>query len=633
MFVGSASLIGQIVRPRNNLVLKPSRYHLLGLIGQGQFGQVFCAVDRKTGALVALKDLDHRRFPTKQFLRELRFLLSLRHPNIVACQTLEHKKDSRYLVMDYCEGGTLRSLLESGERLSLTQTLKIITDILRGLEYAHKQEIIHCDIKPENILLKLEANSWTAQISDFGIARLSQEQMGSNSGATGSPAYMAPERFYGQYSPASDLYAVGVLLYEMIVGERPFSGVPLDLMKEHLNRSVKIPETVPFILRSLLTTALQKLPSRRFSSATEMLKSIQLAAEVEEITQTAGQLWQMPATQGKTGEFKSVQQEFLESPITHLVVKEQQVYLSMADQVKCRTYRNGMLQGALDSQWQVFFPQPPTQLYVSKQSCFVVTQSRLKTRDNYSFSLYELPRSGAPEPSTDALILFSALGERMFLNPDPNGQWLTYGISAADPILPAGNRPHQPIRLRFLRLAEMRQIASQVSVSQLSQLQVLNRRYGVAICQSSPEALVEAGSRLHIFNRRGQRVITFSLPVTLSHLTPSQGSASRSLALESSNPSVGLLIDFQPWRVQRIPLGIAPDFIRATPWGYVLANRQGQVVLLNDLGEAIADFQVPGTITAIAAFEVYGLLIATWQSVEGVLHTIDLRELKLNLIF
>ncbi len=627
MFVGSVSPVGQIVRLRNNLVLKPSRYHLLGLIGQGQFGQVFCAADRKTGALVALKDLDHRRFPTKQFLRELRFLLSLRHPNIVACQTLEHKKDSRYLVMDYCEGGTLRSLLESVERLSLTQTLKIITDILQGLEYAHQQEIIHCDIKPENILLKLEANSWTAQISDFGIARLSQEKIGNNSGATGSPAYMAPERFYGQYSPASDLYAVGVLLYEMIVGERPFSGVPLDLMKEHLNRSVKIPETVPFILRSILTTALQKLPSRRFGSATEMLKAIQLAAEVEEITQTAGQLWQRPKIQAKTGNFSSVQQEFLASPITHLVVEGQQVFLSMADQVQCRTYRHDMMHSPSDSQWQAFFPQPPTHLCVSKRSCFVLTQSRLKTRNNYSFSLYELPCTSALEQSTDGLILFSVMGERIFLSTDTNGQWITYGISAA------GDRPHQPIRLRFLRLPEMRQVAAQVSVSQLSQLQVLNRRYGVAVCQSSPEALVEAGSQLQIFNRRGQTVITFSLPITLSHLTPSQLLPSRCLALESGNPSVGLLIDFQPWRVQRIPLGIAPDFIRATPWGYVLANQQGQVVLLNDFGEPIGNFQVPGKITAIAAFEVYGLLVATWQSMEGVLYTVDLRELNLNLIF
>jgi serine/threonine protein kinase len=631
MFVGSLSPMGQLTRPQKSIALKPSRYHLLGLVGQGQFGQVFCAVDRKTGGLVALKDLDHRRFPTKQFLRELRFLLSLRHPNIVACQTIEHKQNSRYLVMDYCEAGTLRSLLESVERLSLTQALKISIDILRGLEYAHQQGIIHCDIKPDNILLKLEANGWTAQISDFGVARVSEEQKVDNSGVTGSPAYMAPERFYGQYSPASDLYAVGVLLFEMIVGQRPFSGVPLDLMTAHLNHAVKVPTTIPFILRSTLTTALQKLPSRRFSSATDMLKSIQLAAEVEEIGQTAGQLWLMPKAEGKIADFRSLRQECLASPITHLVVEGQQVYLSMADQVKCRTYTSDILQGQLDCEWQAFLPQPPTYLSLSQQSCFVLTQSRLKTRGSYSFSLYGLPRTSAPNQqhanlNTDALILFSLTGEQVLLSFDQAGEWMTYGVKTAS------DRPHSAVRLQMLRLPEIGRIASQIKIAQLHQVQVLNQRYGVAVSQSAPEALVGAGSRLHLFNRRGQAVTTFDLPVTISQLTPSQISASRCLALEAGQLGVGLLIDFQPWRVQRIPLPIAPDFIRGTPWGYLLANRQGQVALLNAFGESIADFQVPSPITEIAAFAVYGLLIATWQSDEGVLYTVDLRELKLDLV-
>ena len=89
--------------------LKRSKYRLLGLVGQGQFGRVFCASHRKTGRLVALKELDHQRFPTHKFLRELRFLLSLQHANIVTCHALEHTRRGRYLVMDYCEGGMLRS--------------------------------------------------------------------------------------------------------------------------------------------------------------------------------------------------------------------------------------------------------------------------------------------------------------------------------------------------------------------------------------------------------------------------------------------------------------------------------------------------------------------------------------------
>lgn len=269
--------------PLHNTALQHSKYRILGLVGQGQFGRVFCAIHRKTGHLVALKELIQQRSPTHKFLRELRFLLSLQHPNIVTCQAIEYIQTGRYLVMDYCEGGTLRNLMQSEIQLSLVQRLKLIADVLAGLEHVHSRGIVHCDIKPENILLSLDTTGWIARISDFGVARLSQELCSGDLGDTGSPAYMAPERFYGEYSPSSDLYAVGVMLFELVVGHRPFSGLPRELMSAHLNRPVKVPDTVPFLLRSTISTALQKLPARRFASAAEMLKSIRLAKEVESL--------------------------------------------------------------------------------------------------------------------------------------------------------------------------------------------------------------------------------------------------------------------------------------------------------------------------------------------------------------
>lgn len=257
------------------------KYQILHPIGQGQFGRVFCAAHHQTGELVALKELDRQQFPTKLFLRELHFLVTLQHPNIVSCRGLEYDCTKRYLVMDYCKEGTLRNLMESEQQLNLPQILKLITDILLGLEYAHSRHIVHCDLKPENILLESQEGGWLARISDFGIARFVEEvgRKITSQGNTGSPAYMAPERFYGRYCYASDLYAVGVILFELLVGQRPFSGVPGELMSAHLNRTVIIPETVPLVLRSTILTALQKLPQRRFASATEMLKSIQLAVE------------------------------------------------------------------------------------------------------------------------------------------------------------------------------------------------------------------------------------------------------------------------------------------------------------------------------------------------------------------
>ena len=259
-----------------------STYQILNLIGQGQFGRVFRAVHSQTQEIVALKELNQKSISTKLFLREFSFLTGLQHPNIVSCRGLEYSPTGRYLVMDYCRGGNLRELIESENQLDSLESLKLIADILSGLEYAHNYGIVHCDLKPENILLEPQEKGWTARISDFGIARLVGQVNLTNisMGDTGSPAYMAPERFYGGYSYACDLYAIGVILFELLVGERPFSGVFRDLRNSHLNNTITIPNTVPFLVRSTITKSLQKLPQRRYSSASEMLKSIQLAIQV-----------------------------------------------------------------------------------------------------------------------------------------------------------------------------------------------------------------------------------------------------------------------------------------------------------------------------------------------------------------
>jgi serine/threonine protein kinase len=250
-----------------------SRYRTLGLVGRGQFGKVFCARSRKTGEIFALKELEQRRFPTSKFLRELRFLLSLQHPHIVSCYAIEHNRGNRYLVMEYCEAGTMRELLNHSGGLSPLQGIKLILDTLQGLGHAHKSNIIHCDLKPENVLLKLTSKGWQAKVSDFGVAKLAQE-IGDASNNTGSPGYMAPERFYGEFSIASDLYAIGVMLYEVLLGRRPFSGSPSELMVAHINQRVHIPDTLPPGLHNVVAKSLEKLPGKRFSSALKMQEAI-----------------------------------------------------------------------------------------------------------------------------------------------------------------------------------------------------------------------------------------------------------------------------------------------------------------------------------------------------------------------
>ncbi|MGF1576860.1 MAG: serine/threonine-protein kinase [Cyanophyceae cyanobacterium] len=254
-------------------------YQLLGTAGRGQYGQVHCARHLQTGELVALKQLAVERFPTQNLLRELRHLLALDHDNINRCYALEHAREGRFLVLEYCAGGTLRDLLNQGYPLTYGQVIDFGLQLLAGLSHAHTQRLIHCDIKPENILLRPIPSGWQLKLTDFGISR--QQHIGMEKGeitAIGSPAYMAPERFYGSATVASDLYSVGIILHELLTGKRPFSGSPTQLMYAHLNQGVNfIPyqELIPPPLQLVIEKSLRKLPGRRFASADKMAQALQ----------------------------------------------------------------------------------------------------------------------------------------------------------------------------------------------------------------------------------------------------------------------------------------------------------------------------------------------------------------------
>ncbi|MGK7872235.1 MAG: serine/threonine-protein kinase [Xenococcaceae cyanobacterium] len=609
-----------------------SKYRILGLIGHGQFGQVFCAVHRQTGELVALKHLPRQQFPTNRFLRELRFLVTLQHPNIVTCKALEHDETGRYLVMDYCEGGTLRDLMESNGQLSLVQSLKLIADILLGLEHAHSRNIVHCDLKPENILLNLETTGWVARISDFGLARLSQEKGGTGTGMgdTGSPAYMAPERFYSQYSYASDLYAVGVLLFELVVGQRPFSGTPSELMYAHLNQPVEIPDTVPSLLRSAISTALQKLPNRRFACAGEMLKSIQLAAEGLAVRQSPTLLQKTLAPSSCL--LRSIRQEPLPTPVTCLAVESQQVYLGMTDQICCQSYADFCWTGDIVHQWQVQLDAPLVKLSLRPQGCFALTKSHRTPLADYS--IYCLPRTPTLSKleagdrcgfCLERFALLSVQSRELVSAIDPQGRWLAIaqvGMQSE----PTSYRA----TFQILKLPGLQPVQPPVDYPFPSQLIALDSRHGLAIF--SPNQAKEtpsSGTVFRLFTRRGGFVYDFPLPIALHLVTPSPTSLYRFLAVEQGDRALGVLIDLKPFRVARIALDITPAFIVAREWGYILADRCGQVVLLNREGDRAGRFEVPNItsqITAIAAFGDYGLSIATSSDKQGILYRIDLRR-------
>jgi serine/threonine protein kinase len=222
------------------------RYTDITCIGRGQSSRVYRATDRSTGQVVALKALD-RSTPTAMFLQELSALLRLRHPNVVSCWGIEYGPRDRYLVMDYCAGGSLRERLAGP--IAPGVALAWVDDILQGLAEIHRQGFLHCDLKPDNVLLTApdqqvgqqacqQSDSGSrsiAKISDFGLVR----GVGQGHFELGSPAYMAPERFDGMVSPATDLYAVGILLFELLTGDRPFHGSPAELRLAH--RQARIP--------------------------------------------------------------------------------------------------------------------------------------------------------------------------------------------------------------------------------------------------------------------------------------------------------------------------------------------------------------------------------------------------------
>jgi serine/threonine protein kinase len=606
----------------SQLELNRSKYRLLGLVGQGQFGRVYCAIHRKTGQLVALKALERSRFPTHQFLRELRFLISLQHPHIVACHALEHVNDRRYLVMDYCEGGTLRSLME--HRLHPALSIKLVADVLAGLDHAHSKGIIHCDIKPENILLRLQPLGWSAQISDFGIARLSQELEQEGSSMTGSPAYMAPERFYGQYSQSTDLYAIGILLFELLVGHRPFSGVPAELMSAHLNQSLQIPDGVPAPLKAILLKALQKLQARRFHSAAEMLVALKSALQgcpELKVNLRSPDFSLLSSTSVLLNHsIETVREEMVRSAIEQLaVVKSSPTpgydrYLSRASrafitetivyteacldsQIQGRDYPKRLLSVSRQRGEEVLMArlsEPIRELLIRPQGCFVVTE-----RSICLLSKYSLKHPPQRLIQTD---------QPLVADIEAQGHWAAVASKVSD--------AHA---LGIWRLPDCKLTRVPIGCSStLFKLIALDSRHLAALSQTL------AGTRIEFFNRRSQAIGKLTLPVDLDRVISSR-EPYQLAAIEPHHPKSLLLIYLKPLRLIRISLEITPKFLAAMAGGYIVMDEQGQLVLLDPAGQGLSHMTGLENPCAIAPFGEFGLLVATWHQGQGKLHTLDLK--------
>jgi len=250
------------------------RYEILGSAGHGGMGHVYRARHVTLQKQVALKVLATN--PTGdyeiRFAREARALARLDHPNCV--RVLDHGQhgSTQYLVMEHLEGETLGALIAHG-------ALQIASQLLFALAHAHAQGVIHRDVKPENVVLV--KGGTRAILIDFGLASIADEAALTGAGmCLGSPSYLAPERLLGQpHDTRTDLYAVGVILYEMVAGVRPFAGEsPRETMQLAIHRPPRplraVRRDIAPSLERVISRALAKDPARRFADAEEMLLAL-----------------------------------------------------------------------------------------------------------------------------------------------------------------------------------------------------------------------------------------------------------------------------------------------------------------------------------------------------------------------
>jgi hypothetical protein len=255
------------------------KFEVLEQLGRGAFGTVYKARDPELQRLVAIKVPRAGSFATSEeeerFLREARAAAQLSHPGIVPVLEIAHDRGLPYIVSEYVEGLTLADVL-TGRRPTFREAAELVAAVADALDYAHRQKVVHRDIKPSNLLIDAAGRP---HVTDFGLARRGEGEITVtlDGQILGTPAYMSPEQAAGdqQHVDArSDVYSLGVLLYELLAGELPFRGNQRMLLHQVLNDDPRPPRSlndrVPRDLETICLKAMAKVPGRRYASAQEM---------------------------------------------------------------------------------------------------------------------------------------------------------------------------------------------------------------------------------------------------------------------------------------------------------------------------------------------------------------------------
>ena len=263
-----------------------SHYRILEKLGEGGMGVVYRAEDARLGRAVALKVLPQHLGgddeAKRRFIQEAKAASTLDHPNICTIHEIDETKDGQiFMVMALCEGHTVRETLARGP-LDIARAVDVAIGVARGLQRAHERGIVHRDIKPANIMV---TNDGAVKIMDFGIAKLAGEATITRTGSSiGTVAYMSPEQASGAaVDHRTDIWSLGVLLYEMLTGQRPFSGefdqaVIYTIMHQEPKPPTALRRDVPAEIERVVMKATAKSPGARFQSAGEMRVALETCA-------------------------------------------------------------------------------------------------------------------------------------------------------------------------------------------------------------------------------------------------------------------------------------------------------------------------------------------------------------------
>jgi serine/threonine-protein kinase len=267
---------------------KLGKYEVKGVLGKGAMGVVYKALDPHIDRLVAIKtvrkdvlDADLAQSFLARFRNEARAAGRLSHPNIIGIYEYGEADDIAYIAMEYVDGTGLREYLNRKARFEFDQIVAILTQLLAALDFAHTQGVVHRDIKPANLIL---TSAGTLKVADFGIARVDQSNLTLTGMVMGTPSYMAPEQCQGLPSDhRADLFSVGVVLYELLTGVKPFDGSIESIAYRICHADPRPPSTLaqvdfPPAIDGLVATALAKRPEDRFQHARAFHFALRLAA-------------------------------------------------------------------------------------------------------------------------------------------------------------------------------------------------------------------------------------------------------------------------------------------------------------------------------------------------------------------